>query len=481
MVNEATLLERIRNIFKDLQWCSTLYERTTPNQSPETFGQLLKTVASNYDDREKRKKTVPAATYTVDPPTQGTMSVMVANFFAKTRPPPSYRRPFRYQSRGYNHRFRGYGSHGDRSFGNYRNYGNRRYPGQRRLPFSITKRRCFGCKMEGHILRNCPEKHKYTSCLQKFRDIGTAAVMLLEAEAEEPTEEMAEVATYLADVEDNIFEAEDTSEFDAWICDLLEILDAEQEPSTPTHLTGYKDTYIIKESIEQLHSAMNEMMNHSVIGVFQHLLLDTGAPKSICSEPWLQSANWKPIKILSLPQNVKPFRFAGTSVPALHAACLIGKVTNTRGNTHILRQVVFVLPPTPIPFLVGLQTSRSHSFDICLRQGNSSHLKVNKWNNVFPLVINSHVWVNFEPCNRDPNPNFNWDELTSEAFTFAHTTTNFAYTVDSGPTTEIKRANDKKLIKTNEALQTHIVPPWERDNWKTKLTEKNVDHLHKVL
>jgi len=91
--------------------------------------------------------------------------------------------------------------------------------------------------MELHILCNYPEKHKYTSRLHKFRDIYNAAFMLLEAATEESTEEMAEVATYLAGIEENVFKSEDTSEFDAWICDLLEVLDTELELSIPTHLT----------------------------------------------------------------------------------------------------------------------------------------------------------------------------------------------------------------------------------------------------
>jgi len=77
------------------------------------------------------------------------------------------------------------------------------------------------------------------------------------------------------------------------------------------------------------------------------------------------------------------------------------------------------------------------------------------WNNFFPLLLNSHVWVNFGPRNRDPNPKISWEELTSEAFTFVQTTTNFAYMVDSGSSTEIKRDNENNLIKENEEMK-HI-------------------------
>jgi len=218
MNNDASLLERIRQIFKHLPWCMTLYERTTPNQDPNTFGELLKTAASNFDEHQKNKITESTPSFPVQSATKDTsssISEMVATFFAKTSPPPNHRRPFRYRRNSYPNRYvNRYGNRGSYDRGRSSRYSSwkPRYPSQ------LAKRRCFGCNMEGHILRNCPEKHKYRNRLNNLKQVGTAAVMLIEALDQEPTDDMAEVATFIADfmdgITDEIHESDDSEEFD---------------------------------------------------------------------------------------------------------------------------------------------------------------------------------------------------------------------------------------------------------------------------
>lgn len=53
--------------------------------------------------------------------------------------------------------------------------------------------------MEGHILRNCPENHKYLQRLQTFKQIGTTAVMIMAGIYNKPTDELEKVVNYLAD------------------------------------------------------------------------------------------------------------------------------------------------------------------------------------------------------------------------------------------------------------------------------------------
>lgn len=88
----------------------------------------------------------------------------------------------------------------------------------------------------------------------------------------------------------------------------------------------------------------------------QHILIDTGAPKTICSENGITTARWKPMQNVSLPCNTKPVRFDGTDVMATSAAFLAAKVSDISETPFTLQKVVFILPLLPIHFLVGLAT-----------------------------------------------------------------------------------------------------------------------------
>jgi len=100
MSSPQILLNRIRDIFKDEPWCTALYERSSITQNPEAFSELIKTAASNADDKRQRNAHVkPSSSFPVTSNTEPDPSNIVAAFFAKTPPPPRYRRPHRYRRR----------------------------------------------------------------------------------------------------------------------------------------------------------------------------------------------------------------------------------------------------------------------------------------------------------------------------------------------------------------------------------------------
>lgn len=70
---------------------------------------------------------------------------------------------------------------------------------------------------------------------------------------------------------------------------------------------------------------------------------------------------------------------------------------------YLLRQVVFVLHPTSVPFLVGLQIDRGRSFNINLRLHKNGDLQITEWNANLHLTVNSHVWLMLKPLNKDPD------------------------------------------------------------------------------
>lgn len=70
------------------------------------------------------------------------------------------------------------------------------------------------------------------------------------------------------------------------------------------------------------------------------MLLDTGAPRSICTETWLEELNWIPNKKIALPEDIPPFKFAEHPVKALYGACFNALITDLRGKPHNIRLCV---------------------------------------------------------------------------------------------------------------------------------------------
>ena len=270
--------------------------------------------------------------------------------------------------------------------------------------------------------------------------------MIIEAAEKDPTDELDEVATYITEFMEDNNQQEDKPDLDAWICDLLHIYDNHQPAS---------DAYIVNLPILDLTKAMHELNTYAAFAVYNHLLLDTGAPKTICCEDWLKQTGWTPISTIPLPNSIRPFRFAGQQVKPLYLACLVCLITDIKGKQHVFRQAAFVLPSTPIPFLVGLPTQRQLAFNINLREQNNSHLVITQWNATFPIIVNSHAWLNFEPLKKDPHPDTKWTPLINSALKTSQASTNFCFPVS--------------------------IPPWEREGWKSNIHPDSIPKLHEML
>lgn len=134
--------------------------------------------------------------------------------------------------------------------------------------------------------------------------------MLIEATENDRMEKPDKVSTFSSDFLEEPFNEEDTSELDAWICELLKIYD-ENSCTQDMNLNTFT-------------KAMDDLSTNATFAVYNYLLLDAGGPKSICSEYWLQRANWHPITMIPLPAPTCIFRSGGKPVKQLYAGCLVG-------------------------------------------------------------------------------------------------------------------------------------------------------------
>lgn len=127
---------------------------------------------------------------------------------------------------------------------------------------------------------------------------------------------------------------------------------------------------------------------------------------------------------------------------------------------------MFVLPPTLVRFLVGLQIAPGFSFNINLRLHNKRQLHITEWNAKLQLKVNSHVWLPLKPLNNDPDDFTPWDPLIQATMLSSECQTIFAFPV-SPPSI--------KVTKKNPPL------PWKRDRWNSNMNDQNIPRLHEVF
>ena len=301
------------------------------------------------------------------------------------------------------------------------------------------------------------------------------------------TEDLDEVAEYFDNAEATLREddVQQYPEFDEWVNHLLETLDdthhdVEYTSANQSSLSTYhsklensdQDAFYLKYSIQDLRK-LQQSIGHAVSSmekIKSYMLIDTGAPKSTCSESWLLQIKWKPVRKLQLPKDIKPFPFAGHPASPEYVACLIAKIVDMTGNEHLFRQVVFVVPDVPIPFLTGLQVQRSLGFDVCLREEEGSHIRVNAWNTSIPLHVSSHLWIQFTPQNDDVEPDFNWNPMIKKSLDPTMTDSNYCFPVSP--------LHSRQAFMYQPQYPT---PPWERDDWTSALDGKDIEKLHKTL
>lgn len=117
-------------------------------------------------------------------------------------------------------------------------------------------------------------------------------MMLIEAADNEPNDELDEVAMFIIELLDESEDEEDTSEFDAWVCHLLDLYDDNDRS---------QDAYMVDMKLTDISKAMNDVSTYATFTVYNHHLIDTDDPKSICSEDWAQRAKWYPFTKIPLP------------------------------------------------------------------------------------------------------------------------------------------------------------------------------------
>lgn len=176
------VLNRIREIFNGETWCKALFEKHLPHQTPATFAELIKTAAPNIDDQIKPRPDQNSASSTYHIHLNAKLdstATLLAGFFAKTPPLPFHLRLHRY-------------SHG---FLNKRG----QYRGNRPLPSAMRKGQIIRhrCEMPGHILPFCPEKNKYISRLQIYKNIGTAGHIVMDSAEDDSDESLEDFVAFL--------------------------------------------------------------------------------------------------------------------------------------------------------------------------------------------------------------------------------------------------------------------------------------------
>lgn len=118
------------------------------------------------------------------------------------------------------------------------------------------------------------------------------------------------------------------------------------------NIESSQKSYLVSNSLRVVSDAVQELLSFSSLGIQEHIMLDTGAPKSIYSSDWLPISAWKkPVQIFPIPPNFRPCCFAVQGPNVLYAGCFVANSEIFKYN-HIFSANVF-LPTTPIPYHVS--------------------------------------------------------------------------------------------------------------------------------
>lgn len=228
-------------------------------------------------------------------------------FSSKTPPPLRHGRPAKFRERRYSRPW-------SRSL---RHYPRRRFPSAL-WPFQQNKKQiCFCCRQEGHFLRNCSQREHYRSQLNTFVNMVQTAAYILSHEDSDATGRDHENLDFFDHTSDVIFSEFDGTnvDFDTWVCNLLDEADRLFIEDRFTLAHSF-ESHFVKQSVSELSRAMREPVFHSTVSINRHMLLDTGAPRSICTGTWLQESKWLPYKTIDLSEDTTPLKFAGHPITA---------------------------------------------------------------------------------------------------------------------------------------------------------------------
>lgn len=103
-------------------------------------------------------------------------------------------------------------------------------------------------------------------------------MILIEAAHNVGSNTFDEVAPFLTDVIDEPEDEQDTVEFETWVCELLDLYD----DKNLSH-----DAYLVNMNLTDLPKAVHDLSTSTTFAVYNNLLFDTSAPKSMCCDYWL--------------------------------------------------------------------------------------------------------------------------------------------------------------------------------------------------
>lgn len=154
---------------------------------------------------------------------------------------------------------------------------------------------------------------------------------------------------------------------------------------------------------------------------------------------------------------------------------MTASVSDIQGNAHELRLFAFALPDAPILFLLGLRDQRRLGFDICLRTGNDSHLKVSQWGSVHHRTVTSHFWLSFKPQPVSKMEHRDFKYLISSALSGSNSTyQSFVFTFSE----PVNPAAPNPYVSPSTIFP---ILPCLREDWKSNLTPQHIPTLHKAV
>lgn len=123
---------------------------------------------------------------------------------------------------------------------------------------------------------------------------------------------------------------------------------------------------------------------------------------------------------------------------------------------------MFVIPPTPIPFLGGSQITTFLPFNMHLKENNNSDVHVTQWNAWFHLVANSRVGLTLDGSNSKVHRSFNCHELFKDVASLKGNGTHLSI---------------GSFLFSNYSFCTTPVP-WERDICMSNTSKECISRLH---
>lgn len=113
-------------------------------------------------------------------------------------------------------------------------------------------------------------------------------MILIEDEDNAPKDETDDFAMFITNCFEKSEDEEENSKFDEIVCKMIDVYD---------EITGYLQAYMVDIELNGFTKVIHHFLTYTTFAVNKHLLLNTGATKTICNEDLLQCRNWHPIVV----------------------------------------------------------------------------------------------------------------------------------------------------------------------------------------